>query len=310
MITRTSSCKFIPADDDARALPHEVWLAAALGIGAGDRLPLATQAMRGYGLEPGEGTWFIVHPAHIVIARSHMMMADLRGLALDDGHSRALFDAAKPYFEDAGKPLLYGDAATWFMRADAWSAFDTATPDAAAGMNLNDWLPRADNAIEYRKLQNEVQMLWFQHPANAEREAAGLAPVNAFWPWAAAAGTAPARAAAPLLATSDAPGWLSSLAQRRNATLAGLLDSPAAHAVQVSDGLSRPAIGSDWAGWLAHMQQLEDTLFAPALAAVRAGRISQLRLVLSHRGGHAEFTTTKLAQHAFWRQPSLARLLP
>lgn len=310
LLTRTSSYKFVQSDDDARALPHETWLAAALGTGSGDRLPLAAHAMRGYGLEPGDGTWFIVHPAHIEIARSHMLMSDMRGLALDEGHSRALFEAAKPYFEDAGKPLLYGDASTWFMRADAWAAFDTATPDAAAGMNLNDWLPRADNAIEYRKLQNEVQMLWYQHPANAEREATGLAPINAFWPWAAARSSDVVQAGAPPLATSDAPGWLSSLAQRRGATLGQLLDAPAPHSIHVSDGLTRAAIASDWAGWLAHMQQLEDTLFAPALAAMRAGRIGQLRLVLSHRGGRAEFTTTRMAQHAFWRQPSLNRLLP
>jgi hypothetical protein len=36
------------------------------------------------------------------------------------------------------------------------------------------------------------------------------------------------------------------------------------------------------------MHTLEESLFAPLLAAVKQGRIKTLRLVLSHRDGHLE----------------------
>lgn len=293
-----------------RALPHEMWLARALGLDARDRPALCAQAMLGYGLDPGEGVWFIVHPAHIEIARSHLLMADMRALDLDERHSRALFEAARPCFEDMGKPLLYGDAQTWFMRADGWTDLETSSPDAAAGMNLTDWLPHGAKSIEYRKLHNEVQMLWFEHPANAEREASGLAPINAFWPWACATGRETIPARAPMLATRGAPGWLAALAQQREPALPELMNSPAEHAVLVCDNAARAAIGVDWAGWLAHMQHLDETVLAPVLAALREGRVKQVRLVLSHRDGHAEFTTTPITQKKFWRRPTLDRLLP
>lgn len=310
LITRTSSFDAVPFDGPQRMLPHELWLARALCLDASDRPALAAQAMLGYGLDPGDGNWFIVHPSHIEIARSHMLMADVRTLDLDERHSRMLFDAAKPYFDEADKPLLYGDAYTWFMRADGWTGLDTSTPDAAAGMNLSDWLPRGDKSIEYRKLQNEVQMLWFQNPANSEREARGQRAINAFWPWGCASAHETIPGTAPLLATSDAPGWLSSLAQMRDPGLAELLAGADGDAIHVCDSVTQAAIGADWAAWLAHMKRLDETVFAPALAAVREGRVKKLRLVLSRRDRHIEFTTTKLAQNMFWRRPTLDRLLP
>jgi hypothetical protein len=57
------------------------------------------------------------------------------------------------------------------------------------------------------------------------------------------------------------------------------------------------------------MQRLESGLFAPLLAALGAGRVKSVRLVLSHRDGHLETTTTPMAQRKFWRRPTLERLL-
>lgn len=310
LVTRTTRFSSVPFDGPPRMLPHEQWLARALSLDASDRPALAAQAMLGYGLDPADGNWFIVHPAHIEIARSHMLMSDVRALGLDERHSRMLFDAAKPYFDEAGKTLLYGDAQTWFMRADGWTGLDTSTPDAAAGMNLSDWLPRGERSTEYRKLQNEVQMLWYQHPANAEREAAGLGAINAFWPWGCASARETIPAGAPTLAASEAPGWLSSLAHLRSPAPGELLASGGNHAIYVSDTATQAAIGADWAAWLARMQRLDEELFAPLLSAVSDGRVKQLRLVLSHRDRHIELTTSKMAQRMFWRRPTLDRLLP
>jgi hypothetical protein len=77
LLSRTSSQQANAAAADARALPHELWLARSLGLAAGRTLPFAAAAMRGYGLDPAAGNWFIVNPAHIVISRTFLMMTDL-----------------------------------------------------------------------------------------------------------------------------------------------------------------------------------------------------------------------------------------
>jgi hypothetical protein len=309
LLSRTSAHRVGAAAADARALPHELWLGQALGLSDGRRLSLAAAAMRGFGLDPAGGTWFIVHPAHIEIARSHLTMADMRRLDLVESHARALFDSARPYFDDIGNTLVYGDARTWFMRADAWSALDTASPDAAAGMNLTDWLPSGARALDYRKLQNEVQMLWHQHPANVEREARGFAAINGFWPWGAAS-MADVPAPSSVLAGAGLPPWLAAIAQRHGASFTELLGEHGKGLIFCDGSLAEAALGADWAGWLAQVQKLDHDIFTPLLGALTGGGVGKARLLLSHRSALAEFTTTPMAQRKFWRRPTLDRLLP
>ncbi|MDB5907837.1 MAG: hypothetical protein JWP34_1951, partial [Massilia sp.] len=267
LLSRTSEYHLGAAAPEARALPHELWLGRSLGLAAAGRLSVAAAAMRGFGLDPAGGTWFIVNPAHIEIARSHLAMADMRRLGLVDSHSRALFDSAIPYFDETGNTLLYGDALTWFMRADAWSALDTASPDAAVGMNLTDWMPSGAPSLAYRKLQNEVQMLWHQHPANVEREARGFAAINGFWPWGAAT-LADVAAPTAVLAGAELPPWLAAIATRHGASFGQLLAEQGPDLIYCDGGLAEAALGADWAGWLAQVQRLDHEVLMPLLHAL------------------------------------------
>ncbi|RLM48419.1 hypothetical protein DVK02_19525, partial [Halobellus sp. Atlit-31R] len=139
LLTRTSAHARTQVADTAHALPHEQWLARRLGLAPAGQPAFAASAMRGFGHAPDGGTWFIVNAAHIQIARSHSMMADLRHLGLGEDESRALFEAARPLCEEIGHPLRYGDAGTWFLRADDWSGIEAATPDTVTGMDLTDF---------------------------------------------------------------------------------------------------------------------------------------------------------------------------
>ena len=322
LLSRSSGMRRVALEGAARALPHELWIARALGLnhGAGGLTPgVAASAMRGYGLDPGDGTWLVVNPSHIQIARTHLMMGDVRQLDLREDEGRALFDAARPCFEEAGHALAYGAPDTWFMRADDWDEIRTSSPDAAVGMNLTDWMPSGPPARAFRKLQNEVQVTWFTHPANAAREARGQAPINSIWPWGEAsiasehASRLVANAGArslerPSLATWAVPGWLDALGERRLAGLEGALDTLDDNTMLVCGNVSAPAIAADWGGWVQQMQLLETELFAPLLDAVRRGRIARLRMMLSHRDGHLDTTTTPMAQRKFWHRPTLEAL--
>jgi len=308
LLSRTSARRRLPADESVRALPHETWLARALGLDGAGQPAFAGAALRGYGLAPDGGTWFIVNPVHIEIARTHLMMGDPRQLGLNELDSRALFEAAQPYVEEAGHALLYGDAQTWFLRADDWAGLDTATPDAALGMDLTDWMPLGERAAAFRRLQNEIQILWHTHPVNAAREARRLPAVNAFWPWgAASAGGMPANRAK--LAAFDTAAWLTRLADTAPADLAGFVPAVDGDTVLVCGSVAPYAAAADWGGWVAAMGQLEAGLFAPILESLKNGRIREVKLVLSHRDALFEATTTAMAQRKFWRRTTLESLL-
>lgn len=305
LLSRTSGAAAAPVVPAVHALPHESWLARALGLDAGGRPAFAAAAMRGFGQDPGDGSWHIVTPAHIQIARSHLMMADMRQAALADADGRALFEAARALCEEAGHALVYGDAQTWFLRADGWTGFETASPDTVANMDLTDFMPKGAPALAYRRLQNEVQMAWHAHPVNSAREARRLPAVNAFWIWGASAGAAPA--AVPL-ATYAVPGWMAALGGLRLDRLDRLDAVLARDGLLAVGNLAEPALAADWSGWLAQMQLLEQQLYAPLLAALKDGRLAGLRLVLSSREGLVERATSPMAQRKFWRRPTLDAL--
>jgi hypothetical protein len=200
-------------------------------------------------------------------------------------------------------------------------------------MNLTDFMPTGAQALAYRKLQNEIQMLWYTHPVNAARESRRQPPINAFWPWSAstanstknvssktvtpASNVIPAQAGTHTeppkhgtgltITTFDTPSWLTALGTKALASPADALTAPG-NQLLICGNVAASAIAADWSGWLTEMQRLETELFAPTLAALGTGRINQVKLVLSHRTAHAEFTTSAMAQRKFWRRPTLERL--
>ena len=319
MLLSRAGAERIVRGEDGPVLAHEAWLARAAGLPSASNhgetsAPLAVAVMRGYGLAPAEGHWFMVQPIHVQMARTHLTMADPRNLALADADARALFELARPYFEETGRTLLYGDATTWFVRADDWAGVQTCSPDAATGMNLSDWVPSGANALALRKLQNEIQMLWHEHPVNEARQARGLVPVNSIWPWAGAAANAADAATpaqTPALSVAGAPAWmtaLSSPAALRDAPLPAVLAHGAPRITAVRADLIQSASAGEWSSWLLEMQRLEQEYFAPLLAALKDGRVAQLTLVLSHRSVLAEFDIGKSSLRKFWRKPTLSKL--
>ena len=310
LLSRHTSFQYNSFDNNSRVLPHEAWLAHALGLASAPErpdtgAPLATAVMHGCGAPAQaaavQGHWFIVQPAYIQLSRTHLLLSDPRALHLDEAESRALYELARPCFEEQGKTLLHAAPGLWFARADDWSGLATASPDAAATQNLSDWMPEGAHARAYRKLQNEIQMQWHEHPVNEARQARGLQPVNSFWLWG---GAGPLTVPLPALAIAGGPQWMQALAAPalRAPSAAQLIAQPGA--VMLAE-LIPSAQSGDWSDWLARMQRIEQDWLAPLLAALRDGRVDKLTLLLSHRNGWSTVGVSRLALRKFWRKPNL-----
>lgn len=308
-----------PGDDDgfARCLPHESWLARHFGMEAGltsgGSPPVAPALMRAMGLAPEAGHWFILHPVHLHIARDHLVLTDLRQLALDDDASRALFRTALPAFEAAELPLVYGSASTWFMRADRHDDLQTATPDATCGHNIDIWMPQGASARAWRKLQNEVQMDWHAHAVNEVRSASGRNAVNSLWLWGGG-GAAPAATDVPTDALFGFDDWFAAFTRRGtesvpDAASATVLSSTSAQRLVLADDLIAAALAGDWSDWLQQFNKIEERWLAPLLAALAAGKLDSLSLVLSHGTRLEQWRTTRAGLRKFWAKPALTRML-
>lgn len=288
-----------------RSLPHEQLLDETFGPALRNAAGLLQN------IDPARtGYWFILHPVHLHIARDHLVLTDTRQLPLTDEESRALFASAAPVFQESGMTLLYGDGRRWLLQADAWSDMQTATLDAACGHNVEIWMPKGSQARAWRKLQNEVQMTWFEQEVNLARLTRGLPVVNSLWLADGAQIDAPASVSTQSGAIS-APGSSAKtdlqllLASSQN-TGQWALPEQSSNCMLYADTLIGPALGGDWSDWLNAMQALDQQWFAPLLAASRL----PLRLTLGHNHALREFSCNKLGLLQFWRKNGLARLLP
>jgi hypothetical protein len=298
-------------DEFARALPHETWSARRFGLEAGTGAPFAASAMRAFGLEPDAGFWFMVQPVHIHIARDHLVLTDQRQLTLSEPESQHLFDIARPLFEQAGKTLLYANADTWFLRADDWSELQTATPDAACGRSIDLWTPKGAAELQWRKLQNEVQMEWFAELQNQTRQLQQHNPANSIWLW----GGAPAslKSIEAYRHTFNLPDRMVACSatagrQKMNCNAEQVIAAAQQRSLLVLDQLMMAALANDWSLWLEQMHALEQDWFLPLLQGLQSGKIDQITLVCSNSTHLLSATASTRSLKNFWIKPSLARL--
>lgn len=171
------------ADEWTPVPPHERVLARALGWPAYAQAtpPWAARAARADGIDIGTRAWGLLSPVHWRVGSDSVHLADPASLALDEAASRMLFEVIRPWFESEGFVLAWGAALRWYASHPSLERLATASIDRVIGRNVDRWLPAQPEARLVRRLQNEVQMLLHTHALNAEREAAGLAPVNSFW---------------------------------------------------------------------------------------------------------------------------------
>jgi hypothetical protein len=304
-----------------RVLPHEEWLARAFGMASESSPAIAPSWMQAMGLGEDAGMWYAVQPVHIHIARDHLVLTDPSQLEMDEQDSLALFEIAASLFQETGRKLVYGNAGTWFVRADDWPALLTASPDAASGHNIDIWMPSGPGERNWRKVQNEVQMHWFDHPINARREQRGLKLVNSLWLWGGGMAPPPAMAS-PYALAFNLNGWMTAMGRASGAhspaagtspmiAAAGdLPDFPPGPVLVLLDHLLRPSLDNDWGRWLEALAALESAWFEPILNKMKQGTLSRLRLILTNNSETAEFALTRHSLRKFWIKPSLAPLHP
>ena len=169
-------------DEWSLSPPHERALAAALGWPEADGLsPWAARQLRALGQEPGVQAWGLLTPVHWHLGTEQLSMGDPASLLLDADTSRFLLDAIEPLFSSEGFDVRWGAPGAWFVGHPSLATMPCAALDRVIGRNVDPWLPAGPQARLVRRLQNEVQMLLYTHPLNAERERRGLLPVNSVW---------------------------------------------------------------------------------------------------------------------------------
>ena len=154
----------------------------------GDRLPIAPILLLGQSdlaVNPREEI-ACLQPVHLHATRDHLILMAQSEIDLTANESDHLLKAVLPFIEeDFQNTILFQGQRDWFIPAGPFASLATHSIDQAHGRNIDWWMPRDTNEIGiaklWRKLQNEIQMLWHIDSVNAEREQRGLPSINSLW---------------------------------------------------------------------------------------------------------------------------------
>jgi hypothetical protein len=176
---RATPTERIDTEEDGPALPHE--LAVARHNGLGDAPGLTPWAAFETGTVGTPCAW--IKPCHWQVGAQYVALADPETLALEATESEALMRAAAPYFEEDGIALTHALPGAWLATGEVFRGLRTWSLERATGRPITPEMLQASTGHQpaLRRLQSEMQMLFYTLAVNDQRVARGQLPVNAFW---------------------------------------------------------------------------------------------------------------------------------
>ena len=160
-------------------LGHEHWLRQRTAMAAAESAGACTALCDG----PGAGAWRI-DPVHLHLGMDHVLLTDPARLALAADEAQALSDAIAPRLAEDGLALQAPVPSRWYLSPHEPSQDLRLAPRsllAAVGRSIEAYLPVGEDTRRWKRLLNEIQMTWFDHPVNLARESQGLPVVNGLW---------------------------------------------------------------------------------------------------------------------------------
>lgn len=246
----------------------ETSLCQAFGIPRQHDWPIAAIALAQSGGQPGSDYWLRADPVHVRIERDRVILSEIAEPSPDE--ARLLCEALSAHFGEAFSPQPMRPGA-WVVRISGKLEISTTPLSLAAGQHIDPLLPSGSDAMQWRKLLNEAQMLLFSHPVNQAREARGETVINSVWLWGS--GQLPeASGQSSRTVLCDQPDWraLAEFAGARTGTLPEKWDPELAEdALVVMDAPHRHLRHGDFDAWLQAMQDLEQNWLQPLLASGR-----------------------------------------
>ena len=163
-------------------LAHDRWLLMQPGLKDAGVAPGALSAVRRVAPFDEALSGWLLEPVHFHLAKDHLVLVAGAAHGLNLGEARQLAEAIQPLLAQEACTVTVLSPDLWLLDcAQRPFQLESASPEAAAGRNVQGYLPAGAHALRYRKLLNEIQMTWHEHRVNQDREAQGEPAINSVW---------------------------------------------------------------------------------------------------------------------------------
>lgn len=142
--------------------------------------PTAAQIWQQSNGEAKHHYWLFAWPVHMLLGRDSFFLTEPAPLTLSADESSSLIASLNAHFETQAMHF-YLQNDQWFLGLDNDPKIATNPLSIAKNKDVAPLLPVGEGALAWASLQNEIQMLLFDHPINLKREQAGLLTINSLW---------------------------------------------------------------------------------------------------------------------------------
>ncbi len=194
-------------------------------------LLLAAQSEKKCDADQNSAFW-LVELVHMAPSRDGAALILSNDLAISSEQSAALLASAQALCEGTPFTLSPWSDTHWQLHSQTELAPIFASPQLVSRSAVNEWWDQDPRNQTWRRFVNELQMLYFNHPINQQRQDQGLLPINSLWPLG---GISPA-------------AW-----------------QPQPRPTVSFHALTHAYLSQDWGLWLQQLQHI-DTELAPLLA--------------------------------------------
>ncbi|HEX6006382.1 MAG TPA: hypothetical protein VFY80_00380 [Burkholderiales bacterium] len=292
-------------------LAWEAWLCQAFEVERQRDWPVAPLTLAADGGDPEESYWLRADPVHMRIHRNQLVLSDTSGFAVSLEEARALVESMNAHFKPEGLRFSAPHANRWYLRVDNDPGVSTTALDDAAGDLIDRHLPAGPNALAWRRILNETQMLLHAHAINEAREARGEPAINGVWFWGGGRRTAVPGRHFTAVVSNEALGL--ALAAHADVTASPLprnavqwlaaRSEHGAHRLVVPDALTASARRGDAVAWRRALEALDADWIGPLIQALKAGRLAEVALVAPAPLACHRFELRRRDLLRFWRMP-------
>lgn len=253
------------------------------------------------GLDVGHAFWMCADPIHIELQQSQAILQPEIKCGAEEAST--LCGSLNRHFAQDGIAFFAPHPQRWYVRVDGNSDVATTPLRIASWCDVKSFQPRGADALRWRSLSNEIQMLLHGHAINQEREARGIPAINSVWFWGGGtAGVVATEVGAMAGDASLVAPFAQVAAIPRCTTLDEMLSIERESGIWIEGALSTARQRGDLYAWREAMERVEHELARPLWKAVRLGRLQVLTLdVLTETGVH-RFVFDRRSSWRVWRR--------
>jgi hypothetical protein len=140
----------------------------------------AAQAWKAQRGDVDHAFWMYACPVHLLLGRDSFFLSNPAPVPISIEESIDIITSLNKHFSEMGC-YFYVVNDVWFLGLDHDPKVLTTPIGIVKDKDIAHYLPQGEGASAWNKLQNEIQMLLFNHPVNQKREAQGQLIINSLW---------------------------------------------------------------------------------------------------------------------------------